>query len=314
MRRANRRALAIVAVLILASLCAPWKAFAHQDRKLHNQELEQVLFNDSSFSRTHARDAQGRAIVALETAAAVCIDQYGQTGTADLLALKEYGVIGLPKSVAEINPENYNLSPTTHRSYSHRGWETRFYPTKENQRRFETRRRILLDTANVALDFGAWHKMSRTYTEQCDSFCALIYYIHILGDYREDITSSDYKRFNGQGNGIKMAFARLNASDDNPDMFWEITKHLGVLFSDHADDRLYTQLVGDLDNLGKKSRRIIGTKDGVDNYEDYEAIKECVNELWAILAGDTCGDTQYANRIHMLLVNEEFFTEAFPSA
>lgn len=299
--------------MMLALLGAPRVALAHPERTQHNNELEQVLFDDSTFSKTHKNDGEGKAIIALETAAYLCIDQYGKSGSKDLTNLDKYGVVGLPGDVSELNPTTYNLSPRTHRSYSHRGWEVEYYQTRENRQRFETRKSILLNTANVALDYGFWHKWTQTYTKQCDSFCALVYYIHVLGDYLEDIESDDYKKFNGQGNGIKMAFARANADDNNPDLFWEIQRYLEVLFEDQESSLTYKQLMLDLDNLASRSRGIVGTKNGVDNLEDYKSISECVEELMAILGGGY-ESYQYANRIHMLLKNEEFFVQAFPSA
>ena len=313
MKRAAERICILLLVAVTVLLGDSHVALAHPKRWQHNKELEQVLFDDSSFSKVHKNDDEGKAVIALETAAYLCIDQYGKSGGKDLSKLDKYGVTGLPNDVSELNPTTYSLIPRTHRSYSHRGWEVEYYPTSENRQRFKTRKSILLNTANVALDYDPWHRLTQTYTKQCDSFCAIIYYVHVLGDYLEDIESDDYKKFNGQGNGIKMAFARANASESNPDMFWEIRKHLEVLFEDQADSLTYKQLMLDLDSLANRSRKIVGTKNGVDNLEDLKAISECVKELMAILGGGY-GSYQKANRIHMLLKNEEFFVRAFPSA
>ena len=127
----------------------------------------------------------------------------------------------------------------------------------------------------------------------------------MLGDYLED---DNYSKFNGASNGEKIAFARPHPSDENTDIFFELKKHLEVLFHDQTNTILFKQLITDLDALAGKARNLAGTSGGINSDEKFDEAKTYVEELMALLSGSG----PHANRLHQLLADEEFFRKAFP--
>lgn len=298
---------------LLLALMTPRQAIAHTGDE-HNEELEKILFDMDDFSKKHKSNNEGKSVEALEAAAYLCIDQFGNQGMNKVNVLIAYGVPGARGiKLADLNPTDRNLSARTHRAYTHRGWEISSYPNKENQERFQTRKNILLGTTEKVFDFTLMPAWMVGYDKKCDSFCAVVYYAHVLGDYLED---GNYQQFNGSGNGLKISFATPNAGDSNPDIFSELKKHLAILFADQTNSRTYKQLIVDLDTLAGKARTLAGQTGGINSDERYQEAHAYAEELMAILTGDNKGSASYdyANRIHQLLMNEEFFTKAFPSA
>ena len=300
-------------LMLFFVLAAPRQVFGHPGEE-HNEELEKVLFDRGDFAKGHKNDDEGKSVAALEAAAYLCIDQFNNQGQDKINILIGYGVPGARRiKLSDLNPTKYNLSAKTHRGYTHRGWETTSYPTKENQERFQTRKNILLGTTEKIFDFSPMPAWMVGYDKKCNSLCALVYYVHVLGDYIED---KDFQQFNGSGNGLKIAFATPNPSDSNPDIFWELKKHLAILFADQTNSWTYRQLIVDLDTLAGAARSLSGQTGGINSEERYREAHSYAVELMALLTGDNNGNAtyNYANRIHQLLMNEEFFTKAFPSA
>ena len=200
-----------------------------------------------------------------------------------------------------------------HRRYTHRGWDDQEnYLNDVNKEHWEKRKKVILRTSYKVFGYeplpgllSATPLGDKELEKKLNSFCALIYYVHVLGDYLED---DDYKKFNGKTNGEKIAFARPHPGEDNVDMFYELTKHLETLFSDQKDTRVYAQLIGDIKTLANKARNVVGSTGGINSDEKFEEAKLYVEELMDILSGSS----KYANRVHMLLKNEEFFNKAFP--
>lgn len=151
------------------------------------------------------------------------------------------------------------------------------------------------------MDFG--------YSDKCDSFCALIYYNHLLGDYLEDINSENgnIDRFNGKSNGKKIPFA--SDSLILTDIFSELEKHIAILFEDQSDSRVYASLMSDIETLAGKARNITGNEEGTVTEKNYKDIGVCVRELMDILTGEN----SHYNAIHELLEKEKFFKDVFPS-
>lgn len=318
MRKALGR-LALALVLLAAMMVLPTRALAH-DTPEHNEEIESMLFDNKSFSSDHKGDEQGETIAALESATYLCIDHYGMNGrkatagNRNLETLRSFGVRPIP-ALAEIHPDpNAPKIPgedNQHRSYTHRGWDYD-YVGEDHAKKWDTRKHLMLNTAEKAFDFTLLPTWMVGYDPKCDSFCALVYYTHILGDYLED---SSYYQFDGHSNGLKIPFAVSagSLSADNPDLFSEIKKHLSVLFKDQRNSLTYKQLLSDIDALAGKARSLKGSTGGINTDEKYQVAHEQAKELMAILGGGY-DYYQYANRIHMLLKNEEFFVRAFPSA
>ena len=300
----SRRSFFALGVALSWGLLFPGQAYAHE-RSDHNKELERVLFGTDNYKSIHRNDIPGKAIRALESAVYLCIDQFGGNGADDLETLRSYGVAGLPKSVDELEPQGH-LSARTHRSFSHRGWDYKYKIDKAN---WEVRKSILINTVESIFDFKALPTWLVGVDDRCNSFAAFVYYVHVLGDYLEDDT---YSKFNGSGNGLKIAFARNHPNDDNPDIFWELEKHLEVVLESQLHSRLFGQLKMDLRGIASRSRKIVAQSGGINNDEKFKEIHPLVEELMALLAGGSApGLYNYANRIHRLLSKEDYFAKVF---
>ncbi len=304
----------ILIALIIMIIVPVTPVQAHSANK-HYEDLEMMLFNSGNFSRTvfdEDKKVQDK-ILAIEYASTLCIDQMGDGNAKELKWLRDYGVRGLPKDVSEINPEKSKtkLSARNHREYTHQGWDKNYKELENGDlANWEVRKNILLASVKEAMDSKLFSKkwlfFDFGYSEKCDSFCALIYYNHILGDYMED--TSDEKgnlgKFNGTTNGEKIPFA---CSDSNKiDLFSELENHIAKLFKDQKDKTVYKNLIRSIQELAKKARNI-ADGEGKIKAEDYDEMKGYVSELMDILTGK---NNKY-NAIHELLMNESYFTKAF---
>ena len=276
-------------------------AYAHDDRKEHYEELEAVLFDNRRYSSTSLSESQKRNIQILEYATTVCIDQTGQTADQGLLDdLNRWGVRDIPESVSEINPGlgEKSIPKGYHRMYTHRGWD---YVYADDRAHWSVRKNILVSASHKV--FGD----SFTNKNQCDSFAAVLYYVHILGDYIEDVSDGDFRKFNGSTNGLKIRFALANPGASNPDIFYELEHHLQILFSNQISSRKYMALISDIEDLAAEARSIVSQQGEINSYERLMEIKPKVLELMDILTGEN----DHFNYIHELLNNEAFFNKVF---
>lgn len=302
----------ILIALIIMIIVPITPVQAHSANK-HYEDLEMMLFNSENFSRT-ADNKEGIRII--EKASTLCIDQMGSKNNVDdLEELKKYGVRGLPKDVSEINPDGTSLTATNHREYTHQGWDKNYKELENGDlANWEVRKNILLASVEKVMDFklfsGKWLFFDFGYSEKCDSFCALIYYNHILGDYMEDTSdkNGNLDKFNGKTNGKKIPFACSDSNNDSNkiDLFSKLENHIAKLFKDQKDKTVYKNLIRSIQELAKKARNI-ADGEGKIKAEDYDEMKGYVSELMDILTGK---NNKY-NAIHELLMNESYFTEAF---
>ena len=288
---------------------------AHQNASEHYEELEAMLFDNRNFHSSLDKDTKNKVRM-LEYASTLCIDQFGDTNGTLLKVLKKWKVPDIPSKLSKINPDDNDevkLSPTNHRTYTHQGWEYSYAGEKHGDlARWSVRKDILLASTEKVFDFstfsGKWVFIDFGYSAKCDSFSALIYYNHLLGDYLEDVDSKtgNVNKFNGKTNGHTIPFA---SNSSNPvDMFSEIEKHLAILFKDQADDsRVYDSLISDIETLASKARRISGNEDGTITEDEFADMQVCVQEFMDILTGEN----EHYNAVHELLMNEEFFKDVF---
>ena len=298
-----RRTLSLVLLCFLLAGISTLPSFAHLDRKDHYEEIEAVIFNNRRYSYTNLSEAELRNIHILEYATVLCIDQYGQTTDQALLdKLNQWGINGIPKSVADINPApGYfpQLSPRNHRTYTHRGWD---YNYTIDLAKWPVRKHILISAVKKV--FGN----NFTSEKQCESFAAVLYYIHLLGDYIEDVDNNDFNKFNGKSNGLKISFALAHPGETNRDIFFELEHHLKILFDDQANTRKFKALLSEIEDLAGRARYVVSQPGGINSLERLMEIKPMVKKLMDILTGEN-GQFNY---IHELLKNSAFFRSAFP--
>lgn len=95
-----------------------------------------------------------------------------------------------------------------------------------------------------------------------------------------------------------LPFARKGASDDSPDLIFEMNKHLEILFEDQKSKGLYNEMMNKTNSLAIDAR----SKSGANDYKSYLAMKEYeytyFNEILKIY-------------VPQLLMEETFFSSVF---
>lgn len=246
------------------------------ERKDHDKYMIEVLFKNFLEAENKA-DIQDE-IAALESASYLAIDQFNGNGQKDLDILKAYGVIGLPS----LSTIDYSASGKTHRSYTHRGWDHVYVGLAAD--RWKQRKQIMLNTADAVFDFQGNEK-------QKESFCAVIYYVHILGDLLDD---ENYKIDNG-------LIMDPGGRADKEDIIDELLKHFKVLFEDQKFTHKYLFLTTAMDRYNTKLSKIVRSEGGINTDQKFALRQEYVEGLMKLL-------TMY---LPEMLKEETFFYNTF---
>lgn len=229
------------------------------------------------------------AIEALKCASFLALDQFNGDGIKELETLNAYKVKNLPASITEIDFK----SNSKHRSFTHKGWDALY---ADDRAHWPLRKEILLATTEKIFNFqwAASEWIGIEYNQKCDSFAALVYYVHVLGDHEA--------RKSAKIDDVMMAFARPHADRNNPDMFSELKYHLSILFKDQKSSRKYTSLMSELDEIAADARDLETRTDGVYSEDDFQEFKDLVDQLFETLE----------RYVPKLLAKEDFFKKVFP--
>ena len=210
MKTMKRLLCLLLSAMVMFSLELPIQA---HERSTHDEQMEEALLSKTFFwymeyYSHYNKQESNDAIKALQCAAYLAIDQANGSGSNTLNELKEraYRIKNLPNSINEFN---YTAFGENHRYISHRGWNA-----NDSNELWIKRKNILLNTADAIFDF---HGNDR----KKDSFCAIIYYIHLLGDRESDSQYYD--------NNLIM---ELGGRIDKQDIISELIKHINILTSD----------------------------------------------------------------------------------
>lgn len=263
-------------MLILALIGYSFTKTYAFERKDHDKYMVRVLFKN--FLETDNKPSIHDEIEALENASYLAIDQFNGNGQSDLDELSAYGVKDLPL----LSVIDYSASGKTHRTYTHRGWDFVYGGAAEE--RWKQRKDILLNTADTIFDFDGNEK-------QKDSFCALIYYIHILGDLKDD---KSYKVQNGL---IMDAGGRVDKSD----IIDELLLHFEILFADQKHTHKYLSLTMAMQRYNTKLSKLLRSEGGINTDEEFALRQEYVEGLMNLL-------TLY---LPEMLKDEDFFYNVF---
>ena len=280
----------LVAAIVLIAIAQP--AWA-EGREQHDADIELILFGCENYKESHLTVKD--SIQALEDAVYLAVDQFNRNGIEDLERLNHMGVNDLPLSIDAFDfTSNYS-----HRSLTHRGWDFE-YPEKAH---WSIRKSILTNTVQKVLfdeskplSWFPWlsdmlYDTTQS-TKQRDSFCVLLYYIHVLGDHIEA------KKY------VDLAYiAPLIRPNDkeNPGIIPELQKHLGVLFTSQQSSFTYLALLGELDNLNAKASKLISSTGGINTDEKFKQYHDCAVDLRETLS----------LYLPKLLMNEQFFSTHF---
>lgn len=281
----------LVAVLSLTAL--PVHAY---ERKEHDILLEKVLFGDGQFSSNKDSDIQNAA-KALKAASYLAIDQANGKGADDIFFLdKTFKVSGLPK-LSDID----FTGGGAHRRYTHMGWDHSYPVDKGN---WQKRKGILLSTVNKEFKFekspnailSHFSKNFREYDKKCDSFCALIYYVHIIGDCMDNNTLQQFK-YNSPNS------MWLGGRNDKENVISELLKHTEILFSDQKDSYKYIALQNQLLKLDGNLRKLVLSEGGINTEEEFRQYIQYATDLMDILE----------KNVPNLLKEENFFKQVYYS-
>lgn len=270
----------VCAVLLVGSFVTKVSA---GDKYEHDQALKSVLIGSkSTFDNKNALGS----LQLLQDASQLAIDSNQQQATLDKLRNE---VKGLPKSVAEFNGKG--TGGKTHRNYTHKGWDYD-YGNNDLAHWKDMRKDILLKTVNDVFDFGLLSGMPFCdYDEKCNSFAALVYYVHIIVDHTSN------QRFYKEYEEIPL----IKGKYDSFGIIEELEKHCGILFSDIKDTKEYNRLMLDLKERKRAIRKVYLSRNDLFNEENYEIYHGEANRLMEDLKSD----------IPKLLEKEKFFSEVF---
>lgn len=268
----------LVFILCLAFVLGsiPLNGNAHE-RKQHDEIMLTILFRKYDYARTNS--AVQDDIDAITAACYLTIDQFNSYGQKDLDLLLNYGVSDIPKNVSEIG---YSASGKNHRDFTHRGWD--FPYTSEMKTLWPKRQTILRNTVNSVFDFNGNSK-------KADSFCELLYYIHILGDHEDD---TSYTISNGRKIDV-------GGRHDKEDIIHKLIDLFAVLFADQSSTHKYRGLTTNLRHINSKLSKLVNSQGGINSEEKFQQHKELVQDLIEILS----------LYVPEMLKEERFFNDVF---
>lgn len=264
-------------------------SIAH-DRIEHDEDIEYVLFGNKDYKSTHAESR--KKIQAIEDAVYLCVDQFNGMGAKELENLQKENIPGIPKSIEEFDfKDNY-----THRKYTHRGWNVNY----DSKAHWDIRQRILINTVDKELfsevksifSLLPWDSAGKKYKKQCESFCQLLYYTHIIGDH---IEADNYKAL-----AYTAYLSELN-DRDNPGVIPDLVACSESLFESQKNTFTYNEFIQELESLKDKSENIRSSVGGVNTEEKFIEYHQCAINLLDVLSV----------YVPKLLWKEEFFYRSF---
>lgn len=280
-------------------ICSTITCFAHPTQAEHYKELEQVLFVEG-YSKNQSKEIK-KAITNIEYAQYLCVDQFGGKGKKNQYkSLKKQFIAGFPMSFSSIDYDyaitakgksSKQINANTHRRYTHQGWN-REYNSKYADKFMGKRDQVLLSTVNSVFDDFKSHPLIGSYDKQCDALCALIYYVHILGDYDE---ADKYTKV--------ALLIPLAGSSDDWDICFQLEKYLPNLFktSKKTQKQRYDDLMSGIKDIDERASDLYRSTGGVNTDEKFAEYHQCADDLMALLK----------EKVPYLLKDEPFFKKVF---
>lgn len=294
----RRRLTALLLCLALCLLPAP-QAGAH-DAVEHWNDIRYVLFGQERTPSSLDKDQQQK-LNALLWATQLCIDQANMTGSSHLTRLQSLefykGISEIPASIEEINlyPGSNN-----HRIYTHLGWDYNYANdafTPDWDVRWQRRQDMLRAVVEQTFDFNNKpYFLDRILgrPRKGESFCKLLYYIHILGDHTAFDYSSYHRRANGWS-GIEQVMPLASTRGDS------VISELEEVIVDLLGRKGTSQLIVELRTINNEVVKLLNdpdamrTEEGVKQYTDYA--QDVLDTL--------------ADYIPKLLKEKDFFSKVF---
>ncbi|NMD38649.1 MAG: hypothetical protein GYA87_08235 [Christensenellaceae bacterium] len=304
----KRKISTLLTFLILSLLIIP-SSLAHDDQAKHDADLMCVFWGDDKVSLSSEEKIAFKIIA---NAAAITIDQYSlnpngriKEGTFNEIqeGLKYFGLPELSINFNDIDlnikvsNDGKNISPNTHRLYTHLGWNYKKHPNNDF---WKKRKHVLIDSVNRLLfnskKIFSWFPWASDVvyppSEQCDAFCAIIYYVHIIGDHIAGDTADKLKNIEPLIHYTSM---------DTPGIIVELKEQLQIVFQEQKNSYTFFELDQKLSDLTisiEKNCDILGF---IDTAEKCKKNQEHAEQLLQILS----------KHLPTLLKNESFFKSRF---
>lgn len=298
----------LLAFLFVMSICP--LTLAHDDQKEHDADLKYAFWGDR---KKELKGDEKKAFTVIANAASLSIDQFSPN---DKVQWKKECYNTIQKYLCDLKVPKLNVSyeeldlsirisgnenvvASTHRKYTHLGWNYKEYPKQDF---WMLRKKALLDSVNRVLFnpqslLSWWPWLSDVFygpSEQCDAFCAMIYYIHILGDHIAGNTPDKLTDLEPL-----IQYASLST----PGIIAELKEQIQIVFVSQKSSRKYLSLMEDLSTLGICAEKNCGTWGSIDTDEKCRINQKNAEKLLDILA----------NHLPQMLKNEPFFSDRFKS-
>ena len=261
----------------------PISVCAHTDIG-HDREMETILWGNKKTTVLSNEELKIK-VRCLKDATSIALDQFNGTKAIQMKNLENYGVEGIPPLISDTIEKggiNFTANGLTHRKYTHLGW-TYVYSGKYSDANWPKRKEIMINTVMKVLD--------TTDEEICDSFAAILYYIHILGDIQDDSIQT-------QRDQVIPLIDKQGISDilhyrPNKDIFLELSHYIPILFEGRISKTYlsyYSRLKRQISKLHRKAKDLLkenkkkGTVDKNINYLTSKQLNELSEELMAIMA------------------------------
>lgn len=300
----KKRIICLLTIMMIVTSCS--SVLAHDKQEVHDKDLLYVLFGNTK--HVFQDEEERLRFQHVADAAAICIDQFGDFKKEEFERLrKEFGFSYKFDDIAlRYRKDGKRITADDHRMYTHRGWNFPEYPFPE---KWEKRKSLLIATVQYELfgdngGFFSWVPFIQTTSlgkeeqKRANSFSAIIYYVHLLGDY----TDKEHKHYTAS-----MAFLTpLVRHEDprNPGLIKELITHIENVFDGNADKNKYSypNFKSDLDSLQSKAEKLLREKGAFreSNFEEYKALAQEVFDTLSL-------------ELPKLLKNDPYFVKAFPS-
>ena len=293
----RRRLTALLLCLALCLLPAP-QAGAH-DAVEHWNDIRYVLFGQERTPSSLDKDQQQK-LNALLYATQLCIDQFGGSCASYLSSLHNNHYRHLPKSISEID---LYATANDHRLYTHRGWNENYADVSNGEnsdwaQRWQQRKKLLTDVAEQIFDFDGRRPVFDVFgypcTSECDAFCRLLYYVHLLGDHAA-FTTYSYNRVIkgklGKDQVVSLASTRGDC------VISELQKAAAELFGETETSELNREL----EEIKSRVIELLNGPEAMKTDEDLEKYKGFIQDVLDTLA----------DYIPKLLKEKDFFSKVF---
>lgn len=267
----DRRGFIAVATLVaLRPLVPHGLARADDDasghaRGEHDELLARVLFKDGACPREHEKTLR-----ALQDACALCLDQFNGRGGDLLDALVAKGVTGIPSGIDEID----FTGNSHHRMYTHRGWDVDYGAIGEDRAKWPRRRLILSQTVKWAFETIG--------DADCDAFCRLVYYTHVLRDHLETKDYGHYRNDLQPRYIMPLKRAHALADCEGSDLFAQFLACDNDLFAMKAP-HMFGDFAANLNTCSEEAMALVASVGGIDSAEKYEKLFDCGSRLKDLL-------------------------------